>query len=433
MKVFHLIPFFDPAVKKWSSEARFLQWLTGLWLAFGLVVLYSASFKVAIAESGDGLYYLKRQIIGMVLGLLLMRGIVKTPLSKLFRFSTLGFFICLLLIFAVQIPGIGVTLNGATRWISLGPVLLQPSEIMKPFLVLQSAQVFACWPRLSNQQRWRWIGFFGLVLAGILIQPNLSTTALCGMTLWLVAFSAGLPFRYLGMTVLGGLSLATLSISLAEYQRRRIMSFMNPWNDPLQDGYQLIQSLLAVGSGGVTGNGYGFSQQKSYLPFQHTDFIFSVFADEFGFIGSLLLFALLTLFSIVSIKIAIKSRQPTHRLIAMGCLVFLMGQSLVHIGVTTGALPTTGLPFPLISYGGSSLVSSLIMAGLLVRVGREAYGSDVIPIRDDSERSGRRLALVIPTMSDVPASPRQTAAWRSWQRRKELAKRKRFRSSKTRT
>lgn len=428
MKVFHLIPFFDPSVKKWSSEARFLQWLTGLWLALGLVVLYSASFKVAIAESGDGLYYFKRQIIGTLIGLLLMRGIVKTPLRKLFKLATLGFFVCLTLIFAVQIPGVGVTLNGATRWISLGPVLLQPSEIMKPFLVLQSAQVFACWPRLSKGQRWRWIGFFGLVLGGILIQPNLSTTALCGMTLWLVAFSAGLSLRYLGLTVLGGLSLAALSISLAEYQRRRIMSFMNPWNDPLQDGYQLIQSLLAVGSGGVTGNGYGFSQQKSYLPFQHTDFIFSVFADEFGLIGCLLLFSLLTLFSIVAVKIAIKSRQSTHRLVAMGCLVFLIGQSLVHIGVTTGALPTTGLPFPLISYGGSSLVSSLIMTGLLVRVGREASGSDVIPMRDTE---GRRLALVSPTLGDGSVSPRQTAAWRSWQRRKESAKRRRTRSSKT--
>ena len=425
MKVFHLIPFFDPSVRKWSSEARFLQWLTGLWLAFGLIILYSASFKVAIAESGDGLYYLKRQIIGTVIGLFLLRGVVKTPLRKLLRYSTAGFFVCLALIFAVSIPGIGVTANGATRWIGIGPFLLQPSEIMKPMLVLQSAQVFACWPRLTNQKRWQWIGLFALVLAGILIQPNLSTTALCGMTLWLIAFSAELPFRYLGGTVLGGLSLAAISVSLAEYQRRRIMSFLNPWNDPLQDGYQLIQSLLAVGSGGVTGNGYGFSQQKSYLPFQHTDFIFSVFADEFGFVGSLLLFALLTLFSIVAIKIAIKSQQPTHRLVAVGALVFLLGQSLIHIGVTIGALPTTGLPFPLISYGSSSLISSLVMAGLLIRVGRESHGAAVIPLRDQQNAEGRRLAVVPMVNPDRPVSAKQTAAWRSWQKRKERARRKR--------
>ena len=362
-----------------------------------------------------------------------MRGVVKTPIRKLFKFSTIGFFICLVLIFAVRIPGLGVTANGATRWIALGPVPLQPSEMMKPFLVLQSAQVFACWPKLSNQKRWQWIGLFALVLAGILIQPNLSTTALSGMTVWLIAFAAGLPFRYLGGTVLGGLSLAAISISFAEYQRRRIMSFLNPWNDPLQDGYQLIQSLLAVGSGGATGNGYGFSQQKSYLPFQHTDFIFSVFADEFGFVGSLLLFSLLTLFSIVAIKIAIKSQHQTHRLIAVGSLVFLLGQSLLHIGVTIGALPTTGLPFPLISYGSNSLISSLLMAGLLIRVGRESHDAAIIPMRDKKRPDGRRLAVVPMLDQDRPVSAKQTAAWRSWQKRKERARRKRSSKSRAKT
>ena len=420
MKVLHLVPFFDPSVRKWSSEARFLQWLTGIWLALGLIVLYSASFKVAIAESGDGLYYVKRQLIGSIIGAVLMGGIVKTPLKKICRFATLGFFILLVLIWAVKIPGIGVTVNGATRWIRVGPIPLQPSELMKPFLVVQSSLVFAYWNNLTNAQRWRWVGIFSLVLAGILIQPNLSTTALCGMALWFIAFSAGLPFQYLGITVMGGLSLAAISISLAEYQRRRILSFTNPWSDPLHDGYQLIQSLLGVGSGGLTGNGYGFSQQKSYLPFQHTDFIFSVFADEFGLMGCLCLFGFLTIFSIIAIKIAIKSRQQTHQLIAMGAFVLLIGQSLIHIGVTIGALPTTGLPFPLISYGSNSLIASLLLAGLLIRVGRENYGSSLIPME-----GGRRLALVPPPTLDGEVSPRQTAAWRSWQRRKALAKRKR--------
>ncbi|MEM9137595.1 MAG: FtsW/RodA/SpoVE family cell cycle protein [Cyanobacteria bacterium P01_F01_bin.42] len=420
MKLLSLVPFFDPSTRKWPSEARFLQWLTGLWLTLGLIVLYSASFKVAIAESGDGLYYLKRQLVGTLIGAVLMGFVVKTPIKQLSRFVTLGFFLCLGLIFAVKIPGVGVTVNGATRWIAVGPVPFQPSEIMKPLLVVQSAQVFSCWSRLTNGQRWRWLIFFGMVLAGILIQPNLSTASLCGMTLWLVAFSAGLSLRYLGLTVVGGVGLASVSISLAEYQRRRIMSFMDPWSDPLHDGYQLIQSLLGVGAGGLTGNGYGFSQQKSYLPFQHTDFIFSVFADEFGLIGCLVLFGLLTLFSVFAVKIAIKSQQQSHRLIAMGCLVLLLGQSLLHIGVTIGAFPTTGLPFPLISYGSNSLISSLLLAGLLVRVGREMHRAEVVPME-----GGRRLALVAPQLAERDASPRQTAAWRSWQRRKALAKRKR--------
>ncbi|WP_166278815.1 FtsW/RodA/SpoVE family cell cycle protein [Lyngbya confervoides] len=424
MKVLQFLPFFDPSVDKWAFEARFLQWLTGIWLILGLVVLYSASFTVAIAESGDGLYYLKRQILGTLIGLVVLRLLVRTPIHQLYRWSTLGFLACLLLIFAVRIPGIGVTVNGATRWISLGPVPLQPSEMMKPFLVLQSAYVFGKWHRLSSTERLKWLGLFGLVLAGILIQPNLSTTALCGVALWLIAFSAGLPLKSLGMTALGGVSVALLSVSFAEYQRRRIMSFLNPWVDPLQDGYQLIQSLLAVGSGGVIGNGYGLSQQKTYLPFQHTDFIFSVFADEFGLLGSLLLFGLLALFSLVALKIAIKSNGPTHRLIAMGALVFLVGQSLLHIGVTIGALPTTGLPFPLVSYGSNSLIASLTLAGLLIRVAREDQEADIIPLRSGGAGNRQRLRLLSAEQGDEQPSyqDKDSAAWRSWQERKALAR-----------
>lgn len=423
MKILRFIPFLDPSVQKWASEARFLQWLTGIWLLAGLVILYSASFNVAIAEHGDGLYYLKRQLLGTGIGVFVLGLVVRTPIKKLVSLSTIGFFICLVLIFAVRIPGIGVTVNGATRWINLGPFPLQPSELMKPFLVLQSARVFGCWHRLGNKERWMWLSLFGLVLGGILIQPNLSTTALSGMTLWLIAFAAGLSLRYLGLTVVGGVSLALVSISLAEYQRRRIMSFLNPWNDPLQDGYQLIQSLLAVGSGGVTGNGFGFSQQKSYLPFQHTDFIFAVFADEFGLIGSLLLFSFLALFSIVALKIALKSQQPVQRLIAIGCLVFLVGQSLIHVGVATGSLPTTGLPFPLLSYGSNSLISSLLMAGLLIRVGREENVSDVIPMHTGTRSSGNRLALVTPNSRSLNQH-QNNPAWRSWQERKLSARAK---------
>ncbi len=424
VKVLHFIPFLDPSVRKWSSEARFLQWLTGIWLLLGMVLLYSASFSVAIAETGDGFYYLKRQLLGLGIGIFVMALLVRTPIKNLFKVSSVAFFILLLLIFAVQIPGVGATVNGATRWIAVGPVPLQPSELMKPLLVLQSAQVFGHWHRLKMKERFFWLGLFSLVLGGILIQPNLSTTALCGIALWLIAFAAGLSLRSLSLTALGGISVALLSISLAEYQRRRIMSFMNPWVDPLQDGYQLIQSLLAVGSGGVTGSGFGFSLQKSYLPFQHTDFIFAVFADEFGLIGCLFLFLFLALFSIIALKIAIKSSRPTHRLIAMGSLVFLVGQSLIHIGVTIGALPTTGLPFPFVSYGSNSLISSLALVGLLIRVGREENEADVIPMHSTRGVSGQHLQLVNHDSGEpaLPGLHRNNTAWRSWQERKQNAR-----------
>jgi cell division protein FtsW len=182
-----------------------------------------------------------------------------------------------------------------------------------------------------------------------------------------------------------------ISVSLRSYQRRRILSFLNPWADPQGDGYQLVQSLLAVGSGGIHGTGFGGSQQKLfYLPEQYTDFIFSIFAEEFGFVGGLILLFLLATYGTLALVVAIKAQNPIHRLVAVGVMVLILGQALLNIGVATGALPTTGLPFPLLSYGGSSMISSLIAVGLLVRVAREGSEERVVPFaRGDRRRLER--------------------------------------------
>ena len=211
------------------------------------------------------------------------------------------------------------------------------------------------------------------------------------MTLWLVALAAGLPFYYLGGTAFGGVLLAVLSISIKEYQRRRVMSFLNPWADPMRDGYQLVQSLLAIGSGGTWGSGFGLSQQKLfYLPIQHTDFIFSVFAEEFGFAGSIALMFLLMTYMTLAVIVAIKARNRVYQLIAIGAMLFIVGQSLLNIGVASGALPTTGLPFPFFSYGGSSLISSLCSAGLLIRVARESSEAEIVSIQSRRQSIAER-------------------------------------------
>jgi cell division protein FtsW len=226
------------------------------------------------------------------------------------------------------------------------------------------------------------LGIFAVILAAILLQPNLSTTALCGMTLWLIALAAGLPWGYMVGTASMGVLTAVISISLRSYQMRRVTSFLNPWADPQGAGYQLVQSLLAIGSGGLWGAGYGLSQQKLfYLPIQYTDFIFAVFAEEFGFIGCLLLFLLLLGYATLSLNIAMKCRHRVKRLVAIGVMVVMVGQSLLNIGVAAGALPTTGLPLPLFSYGGSSSLASLFLAALLVRVARESSEGEVVPLR----------------------------------------------------
>ncbi len=384
----YLIPFIDPDVKSWPVEARLLRWLTLLWLLLGLVMLFSASYALSDADFGDGLYYVKRQLIWIWVGLIALNFITRYPLKYVLNLSGIGLLVVLGMILMTLIPGMGETVNGATRWLKIGPVVIQPSELMKPFLVLQSAKVFGSWHRLSVGQRVGWIGIFALVLACILLQPNLSTTALCGMTIWLIALASGLPFSYLGSTALLGITTAVVSVSLREYQKKRIMSFLDPWADPKGDGYQLVQSLLAIGSGGTWGSGYGLSQQKLYyLPFPDTDFIFAVFSEEFGLMGSILLLVMLMIYATLALRVALMCKHRVKRLVAIGVMVVLVGQCLLHVGVATGSLPTTGLPFPLFSYGGSSSLASMFLAALLIRVAREEP--------EASEASGNKSKLSV--------------------------------------
>ncbi|MEB3283095.1 MAG: putative peptidoglycan glycosyltransferase FtsW [Lyngbya sp.] len=390
----YLIPFFDSTVEQWSMEARLLRWLTFLWLSVGLVVVFSASYPIANVEQGDGLYYFKRQVLWMLVGMVGFNVIVRTPIHSILRTAEIGLFSVLGLLILTQIPGLGTTINGATRWIAIGPALLQPSELMKPFLVLQGARFFSQWNRLTWKTRLVWLGIFSLILLTILTQPNLSTTALCGMTLWLIALAAGLPLIYLGGTAIAGVLLATISISINEYQKLRVLSFLNPWSDPMNNGYQLIQSLLAVGSGGIWGTGLGLSQQKLfYLPIQYSDFIFAVYAEEFGFLGSLLLLLLLAAYGTIALRVALNGRQIEHQLVAIGVMVVMVGQSILNIGVATGALPTTGLPLPLFSYGGSSMIASLALTALLIRVARESNTAEVISLEQSPSEPRRQRTV----------------------------------------
>jgi len=375
-----LLSMVDGSVKNWATEARLLRWLTFLWLGIGLIILFSASYATAEVETGDGLYYVKRQLVWVVAGLVGFGILINTPLRYILGVADWLMLFCLGLVMLTLVPGFGTTVNGASRWLSIGPLpIVQPSELIKPILILQSARIFGQWQRLKPAVRFTWLGVFALLLASILLQPNLSTAALCGMSLWLIALAAGLPLQQLGGTAIAGILVAGLSIGLRDYQRERVMSFLHPWADPAGDGFQLIQSLLAIGSGGVWGAGFGQSQQKLYyLPIHDTDFIFSVFAEEFGLIGCLALLLFLAIFSTVGLKVALKAQKPVYQLVAIGSVILLVGQSILNIGVATGSLPTTGLPFPFLSYGGSSMIASLFIAGLLIRVARESNEAKVL-------------------------------------------------------
>ncbi|QQE64410.1 cell division protein FtsW [Leptolyngbya sp. BL0902] len=381
MKLTHVIPWFDATVPEWSAEARWLRWLTFLWLGFGLLILFSASYAVSMTEQGHGLHYVLVQGMWMTVGLVIFNRIVHTPLDRLLRGAGMVLLVMFGLVLLTLVPALGVTVNGATRWLPLGPFMIQPSELLKPCLVLQGARLFGRWDQLTWRNRLTWLGIFVAIVAAILLQPNLSTAAICGIMLWLIALAAGLPYSYIGLAAVSGLATATLSVSLKTYQRQRIVSFLNPWADPGDQGYQLIQSLLAIGSGGLWGQGFGLSHQKLYsLPIQYTDFIFAVYAEEFGFIGSLALLGFLSIYATVGLVVTLRLTHPLHKLVAVGAMVVLVGQALLNIGVASGVLPTTGLPFPMVSYGGSSMVASLATAALLVRAAREIHADDPLTL-----------------------------------------------------
>lgn len=355
----------------WPAEARLLLSLTAIWSLAGLLVLGSASWWVATREMGEGAYYLKRQLIWMLASWGLLGIAISTDLRRWMKVAGPAVWIGCVLVAATLV--FGSTVNGASRWLVIGPIQLQPSELVKPFVVLQAANLFAHWNRSAVDQKLVWLGSFGALILLILKQPNLSTAALTGLLLWLMAFAAGLRLRTLLGTALAGASVGVTSIMWNEYQRLRVISFLDPWKDPQGDGYQLVQSLLAIGSGGPFGQGFGLSTQKlQYLPIQSTDFIFAVFAEEFGFVGSVMLLVFLMLVAFLGLRVALRCRSNQSRLIAIGCTTLLIGQSLMNLAVASGAMPTTGLPLPMVSYGGNSLLSSLLVAGLLIRCSLES-------------------------------------------------------------
>jgi len=359
--------------KVWPYEGKLLSVLIIIWCVFGLFILGSASWWVANREMGDWSYFLKRQIAWYIPGMSVFYIAFNTKIRDLLKNSKIVFYILLALIASTIF--FGETINGSSRWLILGPLKMQPSELIKPFAILEAANLFAHWNLVSRDKKIISISSFGLLILLIMKQPNLSTAGLTGIFFWIIALCGGIRINNLISIASIGLMSAYMSVLRNEYQMLRIKSFLNPWDDPEGNGYQLIQSLLAIGSGGLFGKGFGLSMQKlQYLPIQHTDFIFAIYAEEFGLLGSFLLLGFLAIVSYLSLRIALKCRNNYTKLVAIGCATFLIGQSLIHIAVTTGSMPTTGLPLPFVSYGGNSLISSLFIAALLLRCSLESTG-----------------------------------------------------------
>ena len=352
--------FFPMPIKIWPFEGKLIFVILSFWCIFGLFILGSASWWVANKEIGDWAFFLKRQIAWYIPGLTIFLFVLNTNIRDLLKISKPIFYILILLICSTMF--FGSAINGSTRWLILGPLKMQPSELIKPFCILESANLFAHWNLVKNEKKIITLATFGILILLIMKQPNLSTAGLIGIMFWIIALCGGVKINSLiSVATIGAIS-AYASVTSNQYQMLRIKSFINPWSDPEGNGYQLIQSLLAIGSGGVLGKGFGLSMQKlQYLPIQHTDFIFAIYAEEFGLLGSIFLLGFLAIFSYLSLRIAIKSRNNYTKLVATGCATLLIGQSLIHIAVTTGSMPTTGLPLPFVSYGGNSLMDHYLL------------------------------------------------------------------------
>ena len=342
-------------------------------VVLGLVMILSASSVTSFANYGSSFLFFKRQLLWTILGMVSCGLFCRIDYRKL---RNAGYFLCpitILLLIAVLVPGLGVVANGSARWLALGPVSFQPSELAKLAIILLAADVFA-------RKRERMLDSFShtmlpvvpallITLALVILQPDLGTTVLLGTIGMGMLFVAGAPFRQLTPVVLAGAAGTAFAALSADYRRARVLAFMDPWADPLRTGYHTIQSLIAMGSGGWFGVGLGASRQKwMYIPNAHTDFIFAILGEEMGLLGTGVVLGIFCFIAYLGIRTAMRAPDRFGMLIASGITIWISAQALVNMGAVTASLPITGVPLPLVSFGGSSLLVMLSAMGILTNV-----------------------------------------------------------------
>ncbi len=340
----------------------------------GTVFIYSASNYSAEATYNDAFYFVKKQVIGIALGIIAMIVTSVFDYNKLKKFNVVIAIVCVILLCLVFVPGIGVENYGARRWIGFGSFTIQPSEIAKFSLILFSATYFSV-----NPQRARtFLGFLPVLIYGILLclliilEPNMSITVCVGSLMLTLLFCAGVKIKNLIFLILPALLLGVLLIAMAPYRLNRLSAFLDPWSNPKGEGYQLLQSLYALGSGGWFGVGLFNSRQKyAFLPFAESDFILSVIGEEVGYIGLIAFFALLGFIIYRGIKIAARSKNFFGYLLAVGITMIFGIQTIINALVVTGSIPPTGLPLPLVSSGNTSIIIFMAEMGILFNISKQ--------------------------------------------------------------
>ncbi|MHB1469506.1 MAG: putative lipid II flippase FtsW [Solirubrobacteraceae bacterium] len=355
-----------------SVEQRILLTATLCLLAFGIVMVYSASSASGVLEGGSGSSYLIKFALFGGVGLIVMRFLARDGIARLQGIVAPLLAVSLVLVLAVHVPGLGVSVNGAKRWIGREPFVFQPSELLKVALVLYSATVIARRPRQVLELRTLVKPLLLVVGAGVLLvasQPDIGTAMVIAFTIAAMLLAAGVPLRNLaimgGAVVIGVLLFALVT----RYARERLTSFLNPWAHPHSSGFQAVQGQIAVGSGGLFGVGPGRSVQKIfYLPEAPTDFILAVIGEELGVVGICALLSLYGLIAYAGLRVAKLAKSLHSALIAVGLTCMIVSGALLNVFSVLGLAPLTGVPLPFVSYGSSDLIVALASIGLLMNI-----------------------------------------------------------------
>jgi cell division protein FtsW len=370
-------------------ESSLLLLVTLGLVAFGLVMVYSATSASAALANGDPAYYLKRQAIYAFLGLALLAVCARIDFYSLRALAPVLMVTSVVLLLAVL--ALGQATNGARRWITFGPAQFQPSELAKLALAVWAAGYLARRraPR-TLKELWRPIGLVTVVFCGlILVEPDLGTAIAIVVMLAAMLLVSGTPGRTLG----GGLGIAAtlglLAVWFEPYRRARLFSFLNPWHDAQGAGFQTVQAMIGLGSGGIFGVGLGQSVQKAnYLPEAHTDMIFAIIGEELGLVGATFVIAAYCAFAYAGLRIALQCKDPFGKRLAAGLTALVCGQAAINLAAVMGLAPLTGIPLPFVSYGGSSLVVALASVGILLNIAANG-GVARAGISDRGRRDGR--------------------------------------------
>ncbi len=340
-------------------------------------MIYSASSIWAEYKFQDSFHYVKQQALFTVAGFILMYIVSKIDYKVYEKKANIILGICLLLLILVLIPGIGSVRNGSRSWFGIGPFGIQPSEAAKLAIIIFTSR-YLCrsnkFLRSYKQGVFPILGVAILCFGLIMLQPDLGTGMVLMMSVIALLFIAGVNMKFFyGIAVLGCLGICVL-IAIAPYRMDRITSFLDPWADPLGTGFQMIQSMYAIGPGGLLGQGFLNSRQKHfYLPEPQTDFIFSIICEEFGVVGCILVCALFAFVLYRGIKISLRTQDLFAKYLSFGMIFQMIFQAVMNLAVVIGLIPVTGVTLPFLSYGGSSLLISMVSVGILLNISRKEH------------------------------------------------------------